>query len=80
MPLRIDEFYAYVAIDPDGDEALVGYPVKGEWRPFVCADKARFESLRPLAQRIANESGQTIRLLQFHTRVELGEIKPELKN
>lgn len=72
MPLRIDELYAYVSVDEDGDEGLCAFlGPDGSWMPMVAADEARVEQLRPIAQDIIQHSGMAVRLLRFSTRSEI---------
>uniref|UniRef100_A0A6M3MC07 Uncharacterized protein n=1 Tax=viral metagenome TaxID=1070528 RepID=A0A6M3MC07_9ZZZZ len=84
MP-KIEKFYAYIAHekeDPD-DEGLTAFlmPATGfkpkQWSPMVGADEARMKSLRPMAQEIANTSGQKITLAEFSVRTDLEMIEPE---
>lgn len=75
--LKINEMYAFVSVD-EGGEGVVGMTVrmygKEVFMPFVCADKARVESLRPKAFEISKMSGKSIKLLKFSTREVLEEI------
>lgn len=74
--LRIDEIFAYVSVDQNG-EGIIGQSVqlmgKDIFMPFVCADKARMESLKPLAKKIAKESGKKIKLIKLSVREEIEE-------
>jgi hypothetical protein len=65
--LRINEIYAFCSIDKDGNEGVVGMQIAGSWMPFVCADVARVDSLRPHAVKIAKASNMKIRLKKFST-------------
>jgi hypothetical protein len=66
MP-RVTELYAYVAADtgPD-DEGVPAFidPLTGAWMPMMGADRERAESLRAMAQRLADASGKPIKLLR----------------
>jgi hypothetical protein len=73
--LRIDEVFVFVASDADGE----GVPAfsDGEFvMPLVCADKARVDSLRAMARKLARESGNKITLCRFSVREELEVIEP----
>ena len=74
--LTIDEVFVFVSVDQDG-EGIVGQTVQlmGQtvFMPFVCADKARMESLKPAAKKIAKESGKKIKLIRLSTREEVEE-------
>lgn len=71
---KITEIYVFASVD-EGGEGVVGMtlPVNGRetFMPFVCADKTRMEQLKPIAKKIAQESGKTIKLLKFKQRKEL---------
>jgi hypothetical protein len=71
---KITEMYAFVSVDESG-EGVVGMtmPVNGRetFMPFVCADKKRMESLKPIAKKIAQDSGKTIKLIKLSNRKEL---------
>ena len=81
MP-RIAEMWAWVAVEggPD-DEGVTGFLVAatGQWFPMVGADRERMESLRPMAQAIADETGKTLRLVRFSGRSELEVLHPARK-
>lgn len=47
--LRIDELYAFVAIDKEGHEGILGMTTAGGWVPLIGADLARIESIKPYA-------------------------------
>lgn len=74
--LRIDEMFAFVAIDKTGEGVMGFMGPSGQWFPMVGADMARVDQLRPMAQEIARTSGKEIKLLKFSKREELEVIKP----
>jgi hypothetical protein len=71
---KITEMYAFVSVD-EGGEGVVGMtmPVNGRetFMPFVCADKQRMEALKPIAKKIAQESGKTIKLIKLTNRKDI---------
>lgn len=73
---KITELWAFVSSDKDG-EGIVGQTmnIAGEstFMPFVCSDKARMESLKPFAKRIAKESGKKVKLIRLSVREEIEE-------
>jgi hypothetical protein len=73
--LRIDEIYAFIAQDRDG-EGLPAFMHNGMMLPMVCADQARVDSLREVAKLMARESGNKITLCRFSVRQELEVIEP----
>ena len=79
MP-RIEEMYAYIAHekgDPN-DEGLTAMMIPGMGSaPMVGADEARMASIKPIAQELANTTGQTVTLVKFSVRTDLETIEPE---
>lgn len=76
-PLKIDIMYAFIAEEPDGSEGVTAFQSnKGLWMPMVGADIARIESLKEIAQQLANASKCKIRLCRFIVREEVEEISP----
>jgi len=73
MP-KITELWAYVLADKDeNDEGVPAMQAGGAWRPLVGADRARAESLRPAAQRIAREYDKPLKLVRS-TGLEVVEV------
>lgn len=69
MPLHIDEIFAFVSEDEHGNEGVCGFRTNdGTFLPMVCADKARVDSLREMADLIKRTSGMQIKLLRFSKR------------
>ena len=78
MP-RIDKIYAYVAADPGpDDEGITATYLGNTWMPMIGADKARMDSLREIAQQMADAQGKSIKLLEFSVRRELETIEPAI--
>ncbi|HUT76640.1 MAG TPA: hypothetical protein VM285_03080 [Polyangia bacterium] len=77
--LRIKTMWAFVGTDADGDEGVIAFmdPVSREWRPLVGADKERMDSLRPIAQNIADQHGRPVTLVRFDRRSEVEKIHPK---
>ena len=74
--LRIDEMYAFTIVDEDGTEGVIGMNTSDGWIPFTGADMARVDSIKPIAQKIAKETGKKITVLKFTNRETLMEILP----
>lgn len=71
--LRIEEMFAFVALDPeDNTEGVVA--VAG--MPLVGADMEMVDKLRPAAQMLANIAGIEIMVLKFSVRDQVGLIHP----
>lgn len=71
----IHEIYVYVTDDKDG-EGVTGFLSGDTWIAMIGADVERAQSLEPIAQQIARQSGQPVRLLKFSVREELKVIEP----
>ena len=80
MP-KIEAMYAYIAHekgDPDDEGVTAFLPgPSAQWMPMVGADEKRMASLKPMAQELANASGQTITLVKFSVRTDLERIDPK---
>lgn len=76
---KITEMYAFVSVSEEG-EGVVGVtmPINGRetFMPFVCADKERMESLKPLAVTIGKEANKTIRLIKLSNRKDIEIFEP----
>lgn len=77
MTLKIETMFAYVANDDEGEGIAAHFTPGTGWMPLVGADMDRMNSLRPIAQALADKGGQDIRLVQFQTRVEIDLIKAD---
>lgn len=76
MP-RITELYAYVMADTDEDDEGVPGFSSGDWLlPMMGADLARAESLREIAQKMANDSGKPVKLIRSTDIETIDTIQP----
>ena len=66
----IDEVFLFVTEGTEG-EGLIGQRMGDSWIPFVCADRARLESLRPLAEEIAKATKKKVKLIRYSAREEI---------
>jgi hypothetical protein len=69
--LRIDELFAWVAVDENGDEGVMGMKTGHGWVPMVGADRERIESFRKYAMAVSAGSREKARLVKFTNRVDL---------
>lgn len=73
-PLRIDEMYAFVASDADGEGLMAFLDQRtGSWMPMVCADMSRVKSLVPIAEDLSRLSGKPFKILKFSTGTDITE-------
>lgn len=72
MELKIDEMYAFIATEDDGQEGICAFQSQpGVWLPMVGADLKRVDSLRPMAKAIAKATGKRIEVCKFTNREHL---------
>jgi len=72
----INEVYVFIAKGKEG-EGVIG--IRGDdetWVPLVAADKARIDSLRPLAQKVCKCAGVSYVLARFHQRSDIEHFNP----
>jgi len=76
MDLKIEEMYAFIATEEDGQEGICAFQIKsGLWMPMVGADLKRVDSLRPMAKAIAKATGKRIEVCKFTNRQHLEMIE-----
>lgn len=71
---KIEEIFAYIAVDTDGTEGIMGAPFGEGIMPLIGADMARADSLRPLAEAVRDEAGLpegSITLAHFRVREDM---------
>jgi hypothetical protein len=75
---QIDQMYAFTQVDPlDNTEGVIAFLAESGWIPMVGADMDRIEYLRPMAQRVANETRTPVKLLRFSFRQVMEELIPD---
>lgn len=75
----ITELYAFIASEPDG-EGVAAVQLGSMMMPLVGADAARVESLRKMAQQVADQTGMTLTLARFAVRENMATITPRAGN
>lgn len=78
---KIETMYAYISHgDGPDDEGVTAYlrgtPLSSQWVPMVGADRERMDSLRAVAQKMADKARQKITLAKFTVRTDLETIEP----
>jgi hypothetical protein len=74
-PHIVTELYAFIATEDQG-EGIPAVQLSGMMMPLVGADAARVESLRQLAQQVADNTGRTLTLARFAVRENMATITP----
>jgi hypothetical protein len=65
----IEQLYAWTAIGPDGEEAIIALSVQGVQCPLIDSDRKRIKSLREYAEQIGKLSRRPVQFVTFQ-RVE----------
>jgi hypothetical protein len=74
MPkFKIETLTAFVAIDQDGEEGVMGALLGNTFYPLVCADEERIALMFPIAEDISSVTGQPYRIIQFTVRTDVTE-------
>jgi hypothetical protein len=80
MPLHIDEMYAFIATEEDGEGVVAFFdPVTKTMVPMVGADMKRVDSLKPIAKDMIPKVGP-IKIVKFTNRVELETLGGMVEN
>ncbi len=76
-PFVIQTLHAFIVTDEDGVEGIPAAKAPdGMAMPLVRADRARIESLRPIAQQIADGLGKKVVLTRFSVREDVDTLLP----
>lgn len=70
-PLRIDQIFAAVSTEENGDEGVCTVMMGDMWVPLLAADVERLDWIREKAAEVGAASGRKIRLIRLSTREEL---------
>ena len=70
---KIEELYAWVAIEKDGGEGIIGAVLSQGIVPLIGADRERIESYRQFAIHAALAADVPFKLVRFSTREILEE-------
>ncbi len=73
---KVEEIFAFVIVDDDGDEGVPAVMVGDMWVPMVGADPGRIESLHPYAQEVATAKDRRVSLRHFKLTREMEVIEP----
>lgn len=76
MGYIVDELFAFIASDGDGDEGVVAVELVNDnsMMPLVAADLMRIQKMVPFAKAIEEQTGHTVTLKHFTL---LGEVSDE---
>jgi hypothetical protein len=71
--LYIDKIVAFVSVDKDGHEGVLGMNTPDGWMPLIGADEVKVKQLYPIAVQISEIYGMKFRVLEFTTRNDITE-------
>lgn len=76
--MQITELWAIVSQNDDGVEGLCAFysETQGGHVPMIAADRARLESLLPMAEMLVESHKRPLRLIRLHQRETVQEILP----
>lgn len=69
--LCIDQIFAAISVDHDGNEGVCAFHNGDTWMPLVAADPARLADINKIAAAIAVERSMLIRIVKFSTREQV---------
>lgn len=72
--LVIDQMYAFVATDKNGDEGIIGMNTADGWLPLVGADMERIDSLKRIAREAGIQAQVKVKLIKFSAMEVLEEL------
>ena len=73
-PLTIENCWLAVSVDDNGDEGVCAALVGEHWMPLLAADRARLPFVIDAAEKIADQTGQTIKIIRLTERSEIRTI------
>ena len=78
-PYAMQEVYAFVTKDREGNEGVVTIiNPTGQMQPLIAFDDAQLDLMKGASQQIANETKQDIKMLKFTAREELDIFEPQV--
>lgn len=72
---RITELHAICGVGDDDEEGIPALMTAYGPTPLIASDRVRLEHLKELAQQMADQTGQTFKVVRFSVREDIGEIK-----
>ena len=74
MGFVVEELFAFIAVDDDGDEGVIAAKMGDMMMPLVFADLARLPTFAPIADAVSKATGVDYKLKHFQL---LGEVSDE---
>lgn len=76
---RIDEVFAFVAVDTDGTEGVPAVGIGKMVMPLMGADTARMDSMMASAQEVTDKLGKQVELVVYRQREHVRWLEPRLR-
>jgi hypothetical protein len=81
MSDKVEEMFAFVCADDDGNEGLTAfYGPGGMAYPMVGADMERVDSLMGYGQQVADNTRRPVRVIRFGNAEVIRVIEPRMSN
>lgn len=78
MMEKITEMFAFVMIDSEGDEGIIGENVGGQWFPFIGTDPSNMEKMIERADFISLSIGKPYKILKFKLQETIDGTAPNM--
>jgi hypothetical protein len=75
---KIKKITAFVAVDENGTEGVMGAQMGNTSMPLVCADDIRVAKMFPIAEAIKHATGKDYKILQFNSFIDVTKQTREL--
>lgn len=75
---KIQKITAFIAVDENGTEGVMGAQMGNTMMPLVCADEIRIAKMFPIAEAIKHATGKDYKVLQFNNFIDVTQQTREL--
>lgn len=72
---KIQSVVAFLVVNADGDEGVIGFRTGEGWMPAICADQGREDLVEDAVRRATAGTGKLVRKVRFSTRIEEGAVR-----
>lgn len=70
----ISKVTAFVSVDKDGNEGVMGMNTSMGWMPFIGADEERLTQLYPIAKEMSEKFNVPFKVIQLTNRYDITEM------
>jgi hypothetical protein len=75
---KIQKITAFIAVDENGTEGVMGAQMGHTVMPLVCADEIKVAKMFPIAEAIKHATGKDYKILQFNSFIDVTKKTREL--